>query len=122
MFVLISRLFGHGNGAILAILFFFCLFILENKLNYDNEIMVMPKVWYPLLFMVSGFIGNVIGKFLQHFDCLPLLDIPYSLFAMYAFIVVGILIPSSMINRSKKCKEFVLKKILIPFLICRNLQ
>ena len=116
------RLFGHGNGTILAIILFFCLFILENRLNYDDEIMVMQKLWYPLLYMVPGFIGNVFAKFLQHFDCLPLLDIPYSLLAMYAFIVVGIVIPSSMINRSKKCKEFVLKKILTPFFVCRNWQ
>ena len=120
-----SRLFGHGNGAILSVLFFCCLFILENKLNYDDEIMVMQKVWYPLLYMVPGFIVSVGAKILQHFDrlaILPVLDIPYSLLAMYAFIIVGIVIPCSMINRSKKCKEFVLKKILTPLIICRNLQ
>ena len=38
------RLFGNGNGTILAIILFCCLFILENKLNYDDEIMVMQKV------------------------------------------------------------------------------
>jgi hypothetical protein len=27
-----------------------------------------------------------------------------------------------MINRSKKCKDFVLKKISTPLIICRNLQ
>ena len=120
-----SRLFGHGNGLILAILFFFCLFILENKLNYDDEIMVMQSVWYPLLCMVPGFIVSVGAKILQHFDrlaILPVLDIPYSLLAMYAFIIVGIVIPCLMINRSKKCKDFVLKKILTPLIICRNLQ
>ena len=116
------RLFGHGDGAILAIILFCCLFILENKLNYDNEIMVMQKVWYPLLFMVPGFIVNVSSKILQHFDILPSLDISYSLLAIYDVIIVGILIPSSMINRSKKCKEFVVKKILTPFSICRNWQ
>ena len=116
------RLFGRGNGHILAIIFFCCLFILENRLNYDDEIMVMQKVWYPLLFMVPGFFMNISVKILQHFDSLPSLNIPYSLLAMYAFIIVGIVIPSSMINRSKKCKEFVLKKILTPFLICRNWQ
>ena len=120
-----SRLFGHGNGAILAIIFFFCLFILENKLNYDNEIMVMQNVWYPLLCMVPGFIVSVGAKILQHFDHLAtslILNIPYSLFAMYGFIIVGIVIPCSMINRSKKCKYFVLKKISTPLIICRNLQ
>ena len=116
------RLFGLGNGHILGFIFYCCLFILENRLNYDDEIMVMQKVWYPLLYMVPGFIGIVSTKILKHFDCLPVLEIPYSLFAMYAFIIVGIVIPSSMINRSKKCKEFVLKKILTPFLICRNSQ
>ena len=114
-----SRLFGTGNGQILGAIIFFCLFILENRLNYDDEIMVMQKVWYPLLYMVPGFIGNVSAKILQHFDRLPL-DIPFFLLAMYTFIIAGIVIPSSMINRSKKCKEFVLKKILTPFLICRN--
>ena len=106
----------------MAIILFCCLFILENKLNYDDEIMVMQKVWYPLLYMVPAFMVNVSSKILQHFDCLPLLNIPYSLFAMYAFIIVGIVIPSSMISRSKKCKEFVLKKILTPFFGCRNWQ
>ena len=115
-----SRLFGHGNGAILAVLFFCCLFILENKLNYDDEIMVMQKVWYPLLYMVPGFIVSVGSKILQHFGRLAFLDIPWSLLAMYSFIIVGIVIPCSMINRSKKCKEFVLKKILTPLIICRN--
>ena len=105
----------------MAIIFFCCLFILENRLNYDDEIMVMQKVWYPLLYMVPGFIGNVSAKFFQHFDRLPS-HIPFILLAMYTFIIVGIVIPSSMINRSKKCKEFVLKKILTPFLICRNWQ
>ena len=106
----------------MAIILFCCLFILENKLNYDDEIMVMQKVWYPLLYMVPAFIVNVSAKILQHFDCVPLLNIPYSLFAMYGFIIVGIVIPSSMINRSNKCKEFVLKKILTPFFGCRNWQ
>ena len=115
------RLFGPGNGAILAVIFFCCLFILENKLNYDDEIMVMQKVWYPLLYIVPGFIRNVSAKILQHFDRLPL-NIPFYLPAMYTFIIVGIVIPSSMINRSKKCKKFVLKTILTPFLICRNWQ
>ena len=117
-----SRLFGHGNGAILAIIFFFCLFILENKLNYDDEIMVMQNVWYPLWSLVPGFIVSVGAKTLQHFDHLassPILNIPYSLLATYAFIIVGIVIPCSMINRSKKCKKFVLKKILTPLTICR---
>ena len=120
-----SRLFGHGNGAILAIFFFFCLFILENKLNYDNEIMVMQNVWYPLLCMVPGFIVSVGAKILLHFEYLAIssfLNIPYSLLAMYGFIIVGIVIPCSMINRSKKCKKFVLKKILTPLIICRNWQ
>ena len=72
-----------------------------------------------LMYMVPAFIGNVSAKIFQHFDRLPL-DIPFFLLAMYTFIIVGIVIPSSMINRSKKCKEFVLKKILTPFLICRN--
>jgi hypothetical protein len=72
--------------------------------------------------MVPAFIVNVSAKILQHFDCVPLLNIPYSLFAMYGFIIVGIVIPSSMINRSNKCKEFVLKKILTPFFVCRNWQ
>ena len=120
-----SRLFGHGNGAILAIIFFFCLFILENKLNYDDEIMVMQNVWYPLWSLVPGFIVSVGAKILQHFDHLatsPILNIPYSLLAMYGFIIVGIVIPCSMINRSKKCKKFVLKKILTPLIICRNWQ
>ena len=120
-----SRFFGHGNGLILAILFFFCLFILENKLNYDDEIMVMQSVWYPLLCMVPGFIVCVGAKILLHFDYLAIssfLNIPYSLLAMYGFIIIGIVIPCSMINRSKKCKEFVLKKILTPLIICRNLQ
>ena len=116
------RLFGPGNGHLLGFLFFYCLFILENRLNYDDEIMVMQKVWYPLLYMVPAFIVNVSAKILQHFDCSPLLHIPYSLFAMYAFKIVGIVIPSSMNNRSKKCKEFVLKKILTPFFVCRNWQ
>ena len=116
------RLFGRGNGHILAIIFFCFLFILEKRLNYDDEIVVMQKVWYPLLYMVPGFIGIVSTKILKKFDCLPVLDIPYSLFAMYAFIIVGIVIPSSMITRSKKCKEFVLKKILTPFFVCRNWQ
>ena len=115
------RLFGPGNGHILAIILFCCLFILENRLNYDDEIMVMQKVWYPLLYLVPGFIGNVSAKCLQHFDHLPL-DIPFHVLAMYLFIIVGIIIPSSMINRSKKCKEFVLEKILTPFSICRNWQ
>ena len=115
------RLFGPGNGHILGIIFFCCLFILENRLNYDDETMVMQKVWYPLLYMVPAFIGNVSAKICQYFDRLPL-HIPFFLLAMYTFIIVGIVIPSSMINRSKKCKEFVLKKILTPFLICRNLQ
>ena len=106
----------------MAIILFCYFFILENRLNYDDEIMVMQKVWYPLLYMVPAFIVNVSGKILQHFDRLPSLDIPYTLLAMYAFIIVGIVIPSSMINRSKKCKEFVLKKILTPFFICRNWQ
>ena len=109
----------------MAILFFFCLFILENKLNYDDDIMVMQKLWYPLLTMVPGFIVSVGAKILQHFDrlaILPVLNIPYSLLAMYAFIIVGIVIPWSMINRSKKCKDFVLKKISTPLIIFRNLQ
>ena len=113
------RLFGPGNGHLLGTILFCCLFTLENRLNYDDETMVMQKVWYPLLYMVPGFIGNVSAKILQHFDRLPL-DIPFFLLAMYTFIIAGIVIPSSMINRSKKCKEFVLKKILTPFLICRN--
>ena len=120
-----SRLFGHGNGAILAIIFFFCLLILENKLDYDDEIMVMQNVWYPLLCMVSGFIVCVGAKILLHFDYLVIssfLNIPYSLLAMYGFINVGIVIPCSMINRSKKCKKFVLKKVLTPLIICRNWQ
>ena len=116
------RPFGNGNGTILAIFLFCYLFILENRLNYDDEIMVMQKVWYPLLYMVPAFIVNVSGKILQHFDRLPSLDIPYTLLAIHAFIIVGIVIPSLMINRSKKCKEFVLKKILTPFFICRNWQ
>ena len=120
IFFSFSRLFGHGNGSILAIVSFCFLFILENKLNYDDEIMVMQKLWYPLLYMVPGLFVNVSAKILQHFDRLPLLIIPYSLLAMYAFIIVGIVIPSSMINRSKKCKKFVVKKILSPFIICRN--
>ena len=115
------RLFGLGNGHILGFIFYCCLFILENRLNYDDEIMVMQKVWYPLLYMVPTFIGNVSTKFLQHFGRLPL-DMPFYLLAMYTFIIVGIVIPSAMINRSTKCKEFVLKKILTPFLICRNSQ
>ena len=117
------RLFGPGNGHILGIIFFCCLFILENRLNYDDETMVMQKVWYPLLTMVPGFIVSVVAKILQHFDrlaILPVLNIPYSLLATYAFIIVGIVIPCSMINRSKKCKKFVLKKILTPLIICRN--
>ena len=113
------RLFGPGNGHILVIIFFCCLFILENRLNYDGEIMVMKKVWYPLLYVVPGFIGNVSAKIFQHYDRLPL-DIPIFVLAMYTFIIIGIVIPSLMINRSKKCKVFVLKKILTPFLICRN--
>ena len=107
----------------MAVLFYCCLFILENKLNYDDEIMVMQKVWYPLLVMVPGFIVSVGAKILQHFDHLAtslIFNIPYSLFAMYGFIIVGIVIPCSMINRSKKCKKFVLKKILTPLIICRN--
>ena len=96
-----------------------CLFFLENRLNYDDETMVMQKVWYPLLYMVPGFIANVSAKIFQHFCRLPL-EIPFFPLAMYTFIIVGIVIPSSMINRSKKCKEFVIKKILTPFLICRN--
>ena len=107
----------------MAIILFCCLFILENKFNYDDEIMVMQKVWYPLLVMVPGFIVSVGAKILQYFDrlaILPVLDIPYSLLAMYAFIIVGIVIPCLMINRSKKCKKFVLKKILTPLIICRN--
>ena len=117
-----SRLFGHGNGTILAIISFCCLFTLENKLNFDDEIMVMQKVWYPLLYMIPGFVVNVSAKILQHFELLSLLIIPYSLLAIYVFLIVGIVIPSSMINRSKKCKVFVLKKILTPFIICRNQQ
>ena len=120
-----SRLFGHGNGLLLAILFFFCLFILENKLNYEDEIMVMQSVWYPLLCIVPGFIVCVCAKILLYLDYLAIssfLNIPYSLLAMYGFINVGIVIPCSMINRSKKCKEFVLKKILTPLTICRNWQ
>ena len=119
------RLFGRGNGHILAIFFFCLLFVLENRLNYDDETMVMQKIWYPLLTMVPGFIVSVGAKILQHFDrlaILPVLNIPYSLLATYAFIIVGIVIPCSMINRSKKCKDFVLKKILTPLIICRNLQ
>ena len=119
------RLFGRGNGHILAIIFFCCLFILENRLNYDDEIMVMQNVWYPLWSLVPGFIVSVGAKILQHFDHLatsPILNIPYSLLAMYGFIIVGIVIPCSMINRSKKCKKFVLKKILTPLIICRNWQ
>ena len=115
------RLFGPGNGHILGFILFYCLFILENRLNYDDEVMVMEKVWYPLLYMVPGFIGNVSAKSLKHFDRLPL-DIPFFVLAMYTFIIVAIVIPSSMINRSKKCKEFVLKKMLTPFSICRNWQ
>ena len=113
------RLFGPGNGHLLGTIFFWCLFFLENRLNYDDEIMVMQKIWYPLLYMVPGFIANVSAKIFQYFGRLPF-DIPFFLLAMYTFIIVGIVIPSSMINRSKKCKEFVLKKILTPFLICRN--
>ena len=38
------------------------------------------------------------------------------------FVIHGVIIPISMINRSKKCKKFVLKKVLIPFIVCRNLK
>ena len=93
----------------MAIFFFCLLFILENRLNYDDEIMVMQKVWYPLLYMVPAFIGNVSAKIFQHYDRLPL-DIPIFVLAMYTFIIIGIVIPSLMINRSKKCKVFVLRE------------
>ena len=116
------RYFGHGYGALLGVVCFCFLFIHEYKLNSEDEVMIMPKIWYPFLFMVPGSVAIVVKKILQNLEQGPLESNPvfFLVPVIIIFTIHGVIIPISMISRSKKCKKFVLKKLLIPFIVCRN--
>ena len=116
------RYFGHGNGGVLSILCFCFLLIHEYRLNSEDEVMIMPKIWYPCLFMVPW--QMIVKKILQTLGqgTLQSNSVFFLLPTIITFVIHGVIIPISMINRSKKCKKFVLKKVLIPFIVCRNLK
>ena len=116
------RYFGHGNGGVLSILCFCFLLIHEYRLNSEDEVMIMPKIWYPCLFMVPWqmIVKNILQTLGQ--GTLQSNSVFFLLPTIITFVIHGVIIPISMINRSKKCKKFVLKKVLIPFVVCRNLR
>ena len=82
----------------------------------------MPKIWYPCLFMVPW--QMIVTTILQTLGqgTLQSNSVFFLLPTIITFVIHGVIIPISMINRSKKCKKFVLKKVLIPFIVCRNLK
>ena len=82
----------------------------------------MPTIWYPFLFMVPGFVAIIVKKILHNLGQEPLKSNPvfFLVPSIITFTIHGVIIPISMINRSKTCQKFVLKKLLIPFIVCRN--
>ena len=104
-----------------ALILHIVLFLYEKRQNRKEEIANMTKIWEPFLIVVPNLLGLIFYKISYglgygiHIDGEKSTRLSSFILMTYAAVI-----PLAMISRSKKCKRFVMKKISIPFSICRN--